>query len=590
MSWDDGGEAADWDVDKSTEEIDSWDQDLRKRGTLATDDWMTALCNSVEVPNENGQPGMLVSPGYFNPKRAQIERQRARGGLPLARDGVLNQTAQLIQQGYVVANSENGTMIGMINQRDLKPSLKPLPNAIHGEKIKPPEFYESHAPSRDTVLALAANKSITPERAQSVLQALDADQARKQAAFMKTNQTKNAIEQLPSLDGDPPNGLASRDNFVSHIPSDHASQTAPRPATPPPVGMSPSSGPRWEPDPNKSIEQQLRERLEFERCHGPQVPTVEEQPGAITQMSLFRRISEDLTRGSATKQVPDQDTFTSGRNASPWAELERGKSFSKLAAPAPQQPAPQQPAPRTSGWDDLMRPAPQPQVQQAPAPLPPQVNPLESMVRDDSTNAVALLFHITRHLGSDEWIAWELETIEEMLSRDGFNLTPINVDKLMAAKVVMNSEAYFRSARAFEKVTVAWSNRAVDMGMMQPVSMAEMVAVRLLIATHLRADVEFSDEVAQFVAASAIDQGFALLPAPLEFASVPFVNMVLRQHGNVGFALAEQVSDAYGKLDRTSDSTLLRSFLGLSETVSVQCQRLLRIESYAQDALEDANE
>jgi hypothetical protein len=133
------------------------------------------------------------------------------------------------------------------------------------------------------------------------------------------------------------------------------------------------------------------------------------------------------------------------------------------------------------------------------------------------THPLTLYILLTSTYGTD-WVEWEPETIWEELM-DDFKSTSISEhvkSKIQAVKTISVTEWPFTKWEIFCPIVQALNNNIPDFEVMRkPTPSQLMVAVDIM--TMIRNDVEFSQEIQQFCAASMLDAGIYYAPQPIAF-------------------------------------------------------------------------
>jgi len=148
------------------------------------------------------------------------------------------------------------------------------------------------------------------------------------------------------------------------------------------------------------------------------------------------------------------------------------------------------------------------------------------LLTDDTTSPVVLFFYCTKKYGH-EWMKWAPEVLKRTLELDhpGVVLSKKALNRMLAAAVIATRDSYFEDWEPFHFLTQALILGTPTADTMQEHSVGEMMAAvddAIYIREHLSklvARPSFSDTVARYVAAQALNQGVWYLPAPLDFAS-----------------------------------------------------------------------
>lgn len=148
------------------------------------------------------------------------------------------------------------------------------------------------------------------------------------------------------------------------------------------------------------------------------------------------------------------------------------------------------------------------------------------LLSDDSTSPVVLFFYCTKKYGY-EWMKWAPEVLKRTLEMDhpGVVLSKKVLNRSLASAVIATTDSFFEDWEPFHFLTQALVLGTPTADTMQEHSVGEMMAAvddAIYIRDHigkLVARPSFSDTVARYVAAQALNQGVWYLPAPLDFAS-----------------------------------------------------------------------
>jgi len=195
-----------------------------------------------------------------------------------------------------------------------------------------------------------------------------------------------------------------------------------------------------------------------------------------------------------------------------------------------------------------------------------------SYLSHDDSNPIKIMLEIDDQYGKD-WLNWEPETFIQSYEKDGVTLSKLTMDKIMALKVIINTEEFFESARVFEKICVAFSNRMVDWGVVQNVRVHDIAATVAVILRFLK-DEPFSDDVKGYIAASAVRDGYMILPEVLKFATEPFMEQVRK---NIG---TERQEELLMKIDSADKDNL-------TEDESVQLLRMVRCQRHVAEKINE---
>lgn len=197
---------------------------------------------------------------------------------------------------------------------------------------------------------------------------------------------------------------------------------------------------------------------------------------------------------------------------------------------------------------------------------------------DPQTSPVKLYRALNVALG-EEWVGWEWETIDTELMRAGAQCDPINRDKILACKLLVNSNEFYESWRGFSAVVTAFANRLVDWSYVSPLEPAYMAGA-VAIARLIRPDgAPWAPEVQAFTAACCVQAGLVKMPPELMYASFEFARELLKRMGDEALRMQQRIDELV-----QSDQTPLQD-----EAEAVQIRRLLRIQYHVSAVLEEAN-
>ena len=148
------------------------------------------------------------------------------------------------------------------------------------------------------------------------------------------------------------------------------------------------------------------------------------------------------------------------------------------------------------------------------------------LLTDEQTPPVVLFFYCTKKYGH-EWMKWAPEVLKRTLEVDhsGVVVAKKNLNRLLATGVIATSDSFFEDWEPFHFLTQALVLGVATAENMQEHSIGEMMAAvddAIYIRDHIAKLVQrpsFSDTVARYVAAQALNQAVWYLPAPLDFAN-----------------------------------------------------------------------
>lgn len=120
-----------------------------------------------------------------------------------------------------------------------------------------------------------------------------------------------------------------------------------------------------------------------------------------------------------------------------------------------------------------------------------------------------------------EWMYWEPETLVWRIPQDfrTSGVSELNLDKIQAVKTLHFNDNFWLQWEVFNWCLHPFNNLYPNFEVMQVPSTAQvMVAVN--VSSAIRADVEWSQEVKDFMTAACRYDGIFYPPAPLEFLNV----------------------------------------------------------------------
>lgn len=147
-----------------------------------------------------------------------------------------------------------------------------------------------------------------------------------------------------------------------------------------------------------------------------------------------------------------------------------------------------------------------------------------SIFSDEQSHPITLLRNVVSRYGI-ECFGWEFETLRQTLVREtSFSISKLNIHKIMAAAAVANRDTFWTDWQHFQFIAQALNNVIPVSSMIHDFSVAQLM-VAVDIANQIRRELgsvtsvpEFSEEVAKYIAAQALEDGVWFLPEPLEFA------------------------------------------------------------------------
>lgn len=144
-------------------------------------------------------------------------------------------------------------------------------------------------------------------------------------------------------------------------------------------------------------------------------------------------------------------------------------------------------------------------------------------MKDESLHTIPLVKFVIKKYGLD-CLEWEPAVMLKTLNND-FQAAKINVYKVLAGISLLENDRFWNDWQTFQFVAQALNNNHPSASTVQEMSVGQMM-VAVDTANKLRESVGplsyvpvFSEEVAKYIAAQALDQGVWFLPEPLDFAS-----------------------------------------------------------------------
>jgi hypothetical protein len=155
----------------------------------------------------------------------------------------------------------------------------------------------------------------------------------------------------------------------------------------------------------------------------------------------------------------------------------------------------------------------------------PEATPsLPGLLEDRTASPLALMRAFTARFGV-EWLTWDYAALKLTLERElHMEIPPTTLCKAMAGAAVATNDTFWTAWEHFHFLVQAMNGSIPDFKNHQELSVGQMmraVASALAIRAELgRLTVvpPFSEEVARYVAAQALQDGVWYLPSPLEFA------------------------------------------------------------------------
>jgi hypothetical protein len=155
-----------------------------------------------------------------------------------------------------------------------------------------------------------------------------------------------------------------------------------------------------------------------------------------------------------------------------------------------------------------------------PAPAVPTPTPARSRESTFFSTSYATALELDRALIEKygvEWLDWEPETIWQTIRMDwNTQISRINMDKIMAAKLLHVSDSFWRNWDVFQNVVLAFNNVTPLFDRVQDVTVGQVMHA-LNQAAEIRKE-EFQTEVKYYIAHQAREEGFLWLPSPADLA------------------------------------------------------------------------
>lgn len=167
-------------------------------------------------------------------------------------------------------------------------------------------------------------------------------------------------------------------------------------------------------------------------------------------------------------------------------------------------------------------------LQRAPDEPAPLVEPQEKLAKVTSINLfqqpeahpVVLDLALLKKYGP-EWMHWEAETLVWRIPQDfrTSGVSDLNLDKIQAAKALHFNDNFWLQWEVFNWCLQPFNNLYPNFEVMQVPSTAQLM-VALNVASAIRSDVDWSQEVKDFMMVACRHDGIFYPPAPLEFLHV----------------------------------------------------------------------
>lgn len=214
-----------------------------------------------------------------------------------------------------------------------------------------------------------------------------------------------------------------------------------------------------------------------------------------------------------------------------------------------------------------------------------KVRSLEFLKNADDSRCAAVLYAATRSAYSLDVLSWEPETLWLTMEKDGIDLSVANRDKLLAAIALIVNPQFYWDHIVFENTVHAFSGNISNPDVIQECHPAEM-AWTVYEADTIRGmdpegkgDLEFDEDVQQYIAVCLKRSGYICAPPELKFAED---NLASMQPDESKF-LRKEVLDAWAKLDKGA----LRRTEFAENPLGVNLSRLAGTYVYVEDLAKD---
>jgi len=205
---------------------------------------------------------------------------------------------------------------------------------------------------------------------------------------------------------------------------------------------------------------------------------------------------------------------------------------------------------------------------------------ITNLFSDVDAHPIALSVGLEKKYGN-QWRTWEPETLESTLGYDGFDVRPINFEKVMAARAILcenGSAPFYTEPNVFEKVVLAFNGTHPRFVEVQEVPVNAIAFAVSTIENHLKKGV-FGEKVAAYVAARCREHGFLFPPLPLAFCE-PYLEEHIDPHlKKKAFENYINVIQKDGKRNKDEEdvaSVQVEKHLGISAYLLLQQDRLAR--------------
>jgi len=210
----------------------------------------------------------------------------------------------------------------------------------------------------------------------------------------------------------------------------------------------------------------------------------------------------------------------------------------------------------------------------------PSYQKASEILKNSNSSATAVYLACQRILGSNEFEAWEPESIWlELKDVDDIDLSLENRSKLLAVNTLILGEAFYWDAAVYENTVLAFNNIPTAPDVIQEASPGEMswgVFEAELLSQFAGHNAEFDYEPTRYTAASLHRAGLLLAPELLVFAQEDLDKLNRSENDTNKKSLIEQVSEQWAQTNKNKLEDLV-----LDETPQdVQIGHLATISMY----------
>ena len=148
-----------------------------------------------------------------------------------------------------------------------------------------------------------------------------------------------------------------------------------------------------------------------------------------------------------------------------------------------------------------------------------------SVFKEEQAHPLVLLRTYVRMFGL-EALSWEPEVIKQSIEDEtSTSAARVNLNKLMAAICVANRDSFWTEWESFHFLVECLNNNMPSLSTLQNQTVGQLM-VAVDIANTIRQDLKelspapsYSESVARYIAAQALEDGITYLPPPLGFAN-----------------------------------------------------------------------